>query len=781
MITRLAVKNFRRVADMELVLGPDDHLIAIEGQNGSGKSSLVEALSWALTGESRYGRKGFDSMVRKGAELEGCEVVVEFDHAGAHWRTERSRVDHVTRAVLSCDGQAVCDTPSTVDAELARLLGMDAAGFRLAVLARQRDLSGLTSMSARARKASLARLLGVEAIARAAGHAHEEMSRSNEVVTGMGPQPDLDTAKLLVIEEQNIAALVMQEQSEAAAAVLALNVEISQTEPAEAAWQAATEAVSRSAGRLSLAGEACESAASAQREAVAALEAVGPVPVTRDTDIVLDELRRVEALEAALAHAVAIEAERAATSQDLADAQRELAVAERRALELSAAVAETSGPQRSEIILAGKAARASLDGATLRAATAHARAGTHRDALASLAELGSTCQACGQEVDEAHRGELVAAASKSAAAFEAEEQTAAGEAEIANTELLQAQEDLRACDGRAQSAATAAEELTRVAAGCESLRKRIQTYQARLARPVTRPDVDAADLTLRVVNLNAELDEARLARKLAAARAEATTQLATAQAHHSKQEQLLADAQAEAERCTVGGELEQAHERYLAAVCERDAEATLAGLLAERCSAAEDRVRAAGDALADLEVFSQRWVLQRRNARVAAHTKSLLWEVHDELSAGLRPALESAVTGMVTRLSDSRFCEVRISASYEVTVKDRTAWRPLSELSGGEQDLVALAVRLGLSQVVSERALGAAPSLLILDEVFGSQDGLRRETIMSSLRELRTDWSQVWLISHVGGLADVADRVVELSVVPDPDIAGEVRSDITIL
>lgn len=766
---------------MELVLGPDDHLIAIEGPNGSGKSSLVEAIAWALTGESRYGRKGFDGMVRKGAELEGCEVVVEFDHAGAHWRSERSRVDHVTRAVLSCDSETVCDTPSAVDAELARLLGMDAAGFRLAVLARQRDLSGLTSMSARARKASLARLLGVEAIARAAGRAHEEMTHSNDVITGMGPQPDVAAATQTLADETATKALVDAEYDEAAAAVRALDEELANSAADEAAWQSATAEASRVAGRLSEAVEACETAAAAVRDAESALADMGDVPTTRDTDEVLDELRIVEATEAELAQATALEAERSATAQDLADAQRDLAYAEARRVELRGVDGAGLGAQRSEIIRDGKAARATLDEATSLAATARARAETHRETLDDLAGLGPTCRACGQEVDEAHRETLTAHARTALAELHGAASQADADAATANVDLTNAQEALRANDASTQSAEAAAAELVRVDASCVLLNQRIQTYRARLARPVRRPDVDAADLTARLIHLNAELDTARHARQLASARAEATTHLAAQQVRFAQQQQRRTDATAQADRCTVGSDLELAHERHLAATAERDAEATLAGVLAERRSAAEDRVRVAAAGLENLEAFSQRWVQRRRDARVAARTKSLLWEVHDELSAGLRPALESAVASMVTRLSDSRFCEVRISASYEVTVKDRTAWRPLTELSGGEQDLVALAVRLGLSQVVSERALGAAPSLLVLDEVFGSQDGLRRETIMSSLRELRTDWSQVWLISHVGGLAEVADRVVELSVVADPDIAGEVRSDITIL
>jgi DNA repair exonuclease SbcCD ATPase subunit len=231
----------------------------------------------------------------------------------------------------------------------------------------------------------------------------------------------------------------------------------------------------------------------------------------------------------------------------------------------------------------------------------------------------------------------------------------------------------------------------------------------------------------------------------------------------------------------VPEDLAAAAERFAELSTLIDAESELAAVLAERAEAERRRaaeLAARADEVAD---FAARWSQRRADARVAAHAKALLWDCHDTLSSGLRPALESTIAQMVARLSDGRFSEVQVSDDYEVKVRDHTAWRNLSELSGGEQDLVALAVRLALSVVVSERAMGAAPSLLVLDEVFGSQDGLRRETIMSSLRDLRSRWSQVWLISHVGGLAEVADRVVELAVVDDPDIAGETRSDVTVV
>ena len=50
---------------------------------------------------------------------------------------------------------------------------------------------------------------------------------------------------------------------------------------------------------------------------------------------------------------------------------------------------------------------------------------------------------------------------------------------------------------------------------------------------------------------------------------------------------------------------------------------------------------------------------------------------------------------------------------------------PKPVISGGEQDIANLCLRLAISQMIAERA-GQSFSLLILDEIFGSLDESRR-------------------------------------------------------
>jgi exonuclease SbcC len=80
-------------------------------------------------------------------------------------------------------------------------------------------------------------------------------------------------------------------------------------------------------------------------------------------------------------------------------------------------------------------------------------------------------------------------------------------------------------------------------------------------------------------------------------------------------------------------------------------------------------------------------------------------------------------------------------------------------ISGGEEDLANLVLRLAISQMIAERA-GQSFSLLVLDEVFGSLDEARRHNVVELLRRLQDRFEQVILITHIESVRDGVDRVI---------------------
>ena len=73
---------------------------------------------------------------------------------------------------------------------------------------------------------------------------------------------------------------------------------------------------------------------------------------------------------------------------------------------------------------------------------------------------------------------------------------------------------------------------------------------------------------------------------------------------------------------------------------------------------------------------------------------------------------------------------------------------PKQVISGGEEDLANLMLRISISQMIAERA-GQPLSLLVLDEVFGSLDESRRAERGRLARRLHERFEQVIVITHI--------------------------------
>jgi DNA repair exonuclease SbcCD ATPase subunit len=155
------------------------------------------------------------------------------------------------------------------------------------------------------------------------------------------------------------------------------------------------------------------------------------------------------------------------------------------------------------------------------------------------------------------------------------------------------------------------------------------------------------------------------------------------------------------------------------------------------------------------------------NALNNANAATLLLDVSEKLSQEIRPLLEASVSNLLATMSNGRFSSIKLSEDYEITVLDDEKYHELAELSGGEIDLVALALRLALAEVVSSRHGSGGAGFLILDECFASQDQERRSTILSALRNLKASYHQIFLVSHVENMEDYVDQVININLSAD--------------
>jgi exonuclease SbcC len=132
------------------------------------------------------------------------------------------------------------------------------------------------------------------------------------------------------------------------------------------------------------------------------------------------------------------------------------------------------------------------------------------------------------------------------------------------------------------------------------------------------------------------------------------------------------------------------------------------------------------------------------------------------LISRIRPVLSSYASDFFTSLTDGRYQEIELDEEYNLMIYDNGIPYNIQRYSGGEEDLANLCLRLAISETITEQAAGLF-NLIILDEIFGSQDMIRQKNIMKSLNGLSSKFKQILLITHVDNVKDHVDNIINVN------------------
>ncbi len=165
---RLEMTNFLSYRETAVLDFDGIHLACIAGLNGAGKSSILDAITWALFGKSRS--KSDDDLIHRLAVLEEgtCQVQYTFDLEGSTYRVIRSKrhgkSQGVELQISAADGQWKPLSESKVretQAAIENLLRMNYDTFTNASFLLQGKADEFTTKTPNRRKEILADLLGV--------------------------------------------------------------------------------------------------------------------------------------------------------------------------------------------------------------------------------------------------------------------------------------------------------------------------------------------------------------------------------------------------------------------------------------------------------------------------------------------------------------------------------------------------------------------------------------------------------------------------------------------
>ena len=783
-LVRLRLLNFRQHADTAIEFGPG--LTGIIGPNGAGKTTILEAIAWAIYGAAAA--RGTNDTIRfaRAPARSRVEVELVFGLGGHEYRVLRT----LTGADVWLDGGAnpVATSVAGVSDYLQRRLGMSREEFFNTYFTGQKELQFLARMGPAQRARFLGQVLGYERLRVAQDKARtrrNDLRHEADGVRGALPDPRaLGDARVAAARRRREAGEALDT---AEAELTAAGATLADVEPRWQAAEAAREDARAAAREFDLAAAELERAQRENARTAAELQAV--VSAAAELAPLQEQLRALPTLEQECEHLDrrAREAERRRALEDAErHAGRELerlaerltgleqapallgqytAEAERLRVELATAEAAA---QRVHAEWAGQKGEAE---STLR--SYRDRAQELREQLQQLRRAGpdGVCPTCerplGKEFERVvgrlqEEWDRVVQDGKWLKRRVDQLQERPEEVAAAETARFELQ---RSVEERAQRIARcerAAQELTQARTERADRQRRLEELRAELAGLSAGYDPEGhQQAERRLAELRALERRAAALEQAVSARATREAEQASARSAHAAARLRLDEAEGRRARLdfsnaqleAVRAEHETARARMRAAelrATERRGAAAAAAEALEtalRAEAAYQEKRAALQAL-ELEL---RHLTELDNA---------FTQLRAELNARVRPELSELASTFLAEITDGRYTSLDIDERYDILVLDEGEEKPV--ISGGEEDVANLVLRLAISQMIAERA-GHPLSILILDEIFGSLDVDRRDAVIQLLQKLENRFEQVILITHIETVHEGLDHVLRVS------------------
>jgi exonuclease SbcC len=781
-IHRLRLANFRQHEHTDLELGPG--LTGIVGPNGAGKTTLLEAIAWAMYGMPAA-RGSRDTIRRRGAPPRSrVEVELEFSLGPHQYRILRTL--NGAELYQDSDPAPIANSIGAVTDRVTRLLGMSREEFFNTYFTGQKELAVMAAMSAPERAQFLSRVLGYERIRAAQDRLKERRSalraRVDALRAALGDLAEIDAAETRARERLDAA-----EAAERAAAgrLDAADRALAQLRPEAERLQQRREAALALEAEVRVAEHRARAAAERterlEREAADAAKASRTLADVQRRLAPLAELRRE--LEALQRQADADATRRGVLAQ-LDDVRRHFASVEERLAALPTRQQLEAARDRVSDVRATLAGVA-LDAENLRTAWVRDAqdARTKRQGLLDqyqelkdqrqrIVKAGPAgdCPTCarplGAEYDKVlglldrQMEDVVANGNFYKQRIE-QLQLEPKELDEVDRRRVELERELSDATGEGGQLQALAQQSAPLQQERELLVRRVSELEGSLGPAAVPYDARRHELVAAEIRQLEPLAlQAERLRVVAERGGPVAAELATLRTECAA---ATSSAGELAARLAALGYTEEVwrHAREAEAAAERSRrEAELALVRARgESGAAREALEAAGRRRAERAEREREVHTVTLDLALHQELDRALSDLRTELNATLRPDLSELASGFLRDLTNGRYTDLELDEDYGTTLLDDGD--PKAVISGGEEDVANLALRLAISQMIAERA-GQPLSLLILDEIFGSLDEDRRAAVVDLLRSLADRFPQVILITHVDTVREGFDRVVRV-------------------
>jgi exonuclease SbcC len=776
--------NFRQHTRTEIEFGPG--LTGIIGPNGAGKTTILEAIAWALYGNQAVrGNRDSIRSITAGARAT-VEVELDFELGAHRYRVVRGL--NTAEVYLDGDDTPIANSITAVTDLLQRRLGMSLSEFFHTYFTGQKELSVMAALTPSKRGQFLSRVLGYEKLRIAQDLTREKRNRVKAAIEGMQrglPDPEAVLRSLAeassrkeeaeakaqqaahrgAVRQREMMAIeprweMAQKQREQSAQLL---TQITVAEEKEAALNRDAQRVAREVDGISAAHEQLDSL----RLTVEPLFALN-VELQALNTLYREEGRRKTLLEAELA----LREEIARLEERHAKIERAPALEEEATLELEKKRAELEDTQGLLEARRTEWVRDRQEAATKREALRqqYVELKQQRDRVVSLGEDGE-CPTCSRALGGSlhtvveHLDELI------------ETVNVDGNYYRARVEQLEVMpEDVRVLDEKRrtlmQEVGTLERRLAKVQLAVQELGTIVreiaakQQRQVQMKRDISRipPGFDPvrhAEVVAEVDRLTPiEAEAARLQAMLEREPEIRLEQTRIAQEIMRVQSTLGTLRTRRAQVAFAEKEYNELRIDYDRVRLELQESKVAAARAQEQVASATRALAAAQQTVEDLKRKQEELDVMQADRRMHDELDRAFSDLRTDLNYQLRPELSELASAFLSELTDARYTELELDDQYNIVILEDGIPKPV--ISGGEEDLANLVLRLAISQMIAERA-GQSFSLLILDEVFGSLDEARRFNVVELLRGLQDRFEQVILITHIEPVREGLDRVISVS------------------
>lgn len=736
-LKKVHLRNFRIHTDYTFEPA-ETGVTAIIGRNGHGKSTIIDGIAWALYGtKPNTGVKNSSWRRINAPDDENSYVEVTFDMDGRELKIKRTLIGpKASSATCECWLDGVLEAgPAVSHASrwIVNTLQLDEEGFLSTMLVQQKHVGQLVSASRAERRRILERLTGITAVSNALEKAKEE-----EKVTKR-------SAASTEVDEKQIPALrkTIQKQEEHKRKITESIAKVeerlskisnegktakSKVDDAEADLRRKQELESSLA-----VSEASLKSMESQQESLVVRhdELKQELPAVKMSPSEMNNVRKT--LSDAQSQMIGLRRQESSLQAQLDNAPTDgvMSAAESKIIEIQSELDKYDKVELNK----------TLDRIRTDKASDNAKISQARKSLDEIHDGVATCPTCLQDIDDpSHLQEefrkIVSDSEDHKRGLKVEYDEVITELDKVDgleSDLVVARQEVDRLKSILNGLDGVPEELVRVRGELKSVQVVVDSNQAVLNRyEANKVKFDEYDrVNSQLMSLVGE--SSSLEREVKSIRAELS--------HIKVDEAVVARARED---------LDVLREK------RNDLRVKLSDLQGE-LRLADNEESSARDKLELVESLVEKHKASMEALEVAATASSLLGKFREHVILSSVPRVTDYASELLASISGGAFTGVSIDRSFNITVESGDGVvKSVSQLSGGEEDLVAICLRLGISLMLSD----GAPSMLILDEVLTAMDSERAEAILEEMEDLAD--GQIIIVAHNEIVKSIADKVVEL-------------------